>query len=131
MIEGDLGLMFGGAMLAFVGIALFGILLLYVYGSFCLMKIAKKTNTELAWLAWIPIANLFLLAMIADKEWWWALIVILGGIVPIIGIIASLGAFIYLSWLVCEKLNKPGWLSILMLIPIVNLVILGYLAFSD
>ncbi|MBI1941575.1 MAG: hypothetical protein HYS33_08730, partial [Acidobacteria bacterium] len=50
---------------AFLG-AMLGIMLLvfavfYVYSSLALQTIAKKTNTENAWLAWIPIANVILM----------------------------------------------------------------------
>lgn len=53
-MAGGMMAMFAGFMLVFavIGIAF------YVYFAICLMKIAKKTNTENAWMAWIPIANL-------------------------------------------------------------------------
>jgi len=34
-------------------------------------------------------------------------------------------------WKICEARNKPGWLSLLMFVPIANLVIPGILAFAD
>jgi hypothetical protein len=36
-------------------------LAIYVYIAYSIMVIANKTNTENSWLAWIPIANLYLL----------------------------------------------------------------------
>ena len=42
----------------------------YVYTSWALMRIAKRAKTEPAWLAWIPIANNYLLAKIAKMHWW-------------------------------------------------------------
>jgi uncharacterized membrane protein YhaH (DUF805 family) len=33
-------------------------------------------------------------------------------------------------WKVCEARGKPGWLSLLFLIPVVNFIIPGYLAWS-
>ncbi len=62
------------------GMLLFGVgggLVLYIYIAICLMFIAQKTGTKYPWLAWIPIANVFLMAMIAKKPWWWALIIVL------------------------------------------------------
>ena len=50
------------------GIILVVIFIVYVIYSFLLMKIAQKTKTENAWLAWIPIANIFLMAFIAKKN---------------------------------------------------------------
>ena len=37
------------------------VFIFYIYYAICLMFIAKKTNTAPAWLAWIPIGNLFLM----------------------------------------------------------------------
>jgi len=45
-------------------------LALYVYSSWALMTIAKKTDTPNAWLAWIPIANLYLMTQVAQIPWW-------------------------------------------------------------
>lgn len=118
--------MFGAFIAAFLVVGI----IMYVISAFALMKIAQKTNTENAWLAWIPIANIFLMVFMAKKEWWWALIILLAGIVPIIGSIVSIGVLIYVWWLICEKLNKPGVLSLLLLIPVVNLIFFLYLAFS-
>lgn len=115
---------------AFMGVLAVGFIVMYVVLAITLMKIAQKTNTDNAWLAWIPIANLFLIVFCAKKEWWWGLIILFAGIIPIIGSIASLAAMIYMWWLICEKLNKPGPLALLMLIPVVNLVFMLYLAFS-
>jgi len=36
-----------------------------------LQTIATKTNTENAWLAWIPVVNLILMLNIAKKPIWW------------------------------------------------------------
>jgi hypothetical protein len=40
---------------------------IYIYMSMALMTIATKTNTPNGWLAWIPIANIFLMLQIARK----------------------------------------------------------------
>ena len=125
-----------------LGLGIGGGLILYIYTAVCLMLIAQKTNTKYSWLAWIPIANVFLMAMIAQKPWWWALIIVLA-----YGIAASLlnGAAAWLGWIIyivaivltliiwvaiCQARNKPGWWVILLLIPLVNIIILGVLAFS-
>jgi hypothetical protein len=91
--------------------------------SFVIQKIAHKTNTENAWLAWIPIANIFLLCSIANKSFLWILILF----VPFVGGIV----FTIIVWGgVAEACSKPSWLGILMLLPLVNFVIVTYLAFS-
>ncbi|MCK5586326.1 hypothetical protein KAJ02_09680 [Candidatus Bipolaricaulota bacterium] len=98
-------------------------LVLYAYVAFCLYTIAKKTNTENPWLAWIPIANIILACQIADKPWWWVFFFF----IPIANIVFA----ILVLWKIAEVRNKPGWLGILMIVPIANLVILGILAFAE
>jgi magnesium-transporting ATPase (P-type) len=120
----------------FAGIFLFMVIvaiMFYVYYALCLYFIAKKTAVEPAWLAWIPIANAFLMCKIADVSYLW----LLGLLVQFIPIISILGAiygfllFIYLWYKIILLRNKPVWLVILMFVPIANLVAMGYLAFSE
>jgi peptidoglycan biosynthesis protein MviN/MurJ (putative lipid II flippase) len=125
-----------------LGLGIGGGLIVYIYMALCLMFIAQKTNTAYPWLAWIPVANVFLMAMIAKKPWWWALIMVLaygiaaavlnsgagwlGWILYIVGII-----FTILIWIgICQARNRPRWWVVLLFIPIINLVIIGILAFS-
>ena len=62
---------------ALLGLGIGGGIIVYVYVALCLMFIAQKTDTPYPWLAWIPIANVFLMAMIAKKPWLWALIMVI------------------------------------------------------
>jgi hypothetical protein len=94
----------------------------YVFMALVLMGIAKKTNTPKGWLAWIPIANIFLLLMIARRPLWWFILLI----IPLVNII-----FAIIVWLDILKLRgKPWWWIILLLIPIVNIVCLAILAWG-
>ena len=102
------------------GLASIGV---YVWIALCLYIIAKKTNTENAWLAWIPVGNVILACLIAGKPWWWVFLFL----IPIANIVFAILVF----WKICEARNKPGWLALLMLVPIANLVIPGILAFTD
>lgn len=98
-------------------------LIFYIYLSFCIMKIAQKLGVENAWLAWIPIVNLWIIVQCAGKEWWWILLLF----IPIISIV-----FAIILWMaIAERRGKPSWLGILMIVPIANLIVPGYLAFSD
>ena len=112
-------------MLAFMFSGLWSLLSLaiYAYVAFCLYTIAKKTNTENPWLAWIPIANIVLACQIAGKPWWWVFFFF----IPIANIVFA----ILVMWKVAEARNKPGWLGILMIVPIANLVVCGIIAFAD
>lgn len=103
---------------------------IYVYSAIVLMTIAKKTKTKNGWLAWIPIANIYLMTQIAKVPWWYMLAFLLG-IIPIIGFLIILVVHTFLWWKICEARGKPGWLSLLMFIPLVNLVIMGVVAWKD
>lgn len=97
-------------------------LVLYAYFAFCLQRIAQKIGTENSWLAWIPIANMYLMCNMASKPVWWMVLMF----VPIANIIIGI-----LLWFeIIKALNKPGWLVVLMFVPIANFALFGYLAFS-
>lgn len=95
----------------------------YVYVSLALQTIATKTNTANAWLAWIPIANIFLMLSIGKKPMWWFLLFL----VPLLNII-----MLIIVWMaVAEARGKPSWWGILTIVPVANLVVPGVLAWSD
>ena len=96
---------------------------LYVYFSLCLMKIAQKTNTPNAWMAWIPIVNIVLMLQIAKQPVWWIILMLIPLVNLIIGIIV---------WMkVAEARGKPGWVGVLLIVPVAGLLVPGYLAFTD
>src|SRR5271155_5195923 len=83
-----------GFLLVFIGVA-------YVYMALALQTIAQKTNTANAWLAWIPIANLFLMLNIAKKPIWWIILFL----IPLVNIV-----MVILVWMgVAEARGKPNW----------------------
>jgi len=97
-------------------------LLIYVYVSLSLMKIAQKLGVENAWLAWIPIINLWILVQCAGKEWWWILLLF----IPLVNIVVQV-----IIWMaIAERRGKPSWTGILIIVPVVNIFMPGYFAFS-
>lgn len=107
----------------FLGIFLLLVAILYVYVAVCVMKIAEKTNTPDGWWAWVPILNIVLLIKIAGKPIWWIVLFL----IPLVNLIVAI-----LIWVgVCEARQKSPALVIGLLIPLVNLGVIGYLAFSD
>jgi Family of unknown function (DUF5684) len=111
----------------FLGAFLYTFLLIglaaYVYMSLALQVIANKTNTPNGWLAWIPIANAFLLVMIAKKPLWWLLLFL----IPVVNLV-----ILVMLWMgVAEARNKPNWWGILIIVPVANLIVPGYLAWAD
>lgn len=107
------------------------LLLIYAFPAFTLQRIASKTSTPNGWFAWIPIMNLILHCDIAKKPRWWTLIMILILAVPIAGLIAAFVMYIILWMRIAEARSKPGWLGLLMLVPVLGITFLhAYLAFS-
>lgn len=107
-----------------------GGLVVYIYMALALMTIAKKTNTPNGWLAWIPIANIYLMTQIAQVPAWTMLIIFVG-FVPVIGSLAVLAVMLWWWWKIAERRNQPGWLGILLIVPVVDLIIPGLLAWYD
>lgn len=94
----------------------------YIYFAICLQTLAKKTDTPNGWLAWIPVANIFLMLQIAQKPLWWFILLL----IPLVNII--IGIIIWMK--IAERMGKPNWLGILLIVPVVGIIIPGYLAFS-
>ncbi len=109
----------GGALMVLIFVCLAA----YIYSSLALQTIANKTNTENAWLAWIPIANIFLMLQVAKKPIWWIILCF----IPLVNII-----ILIMVWMgVAEARGKPSWWGILIIVPLVNLIVPGYLAWAD
>ena len=98
-------------------------LALYVWLALTLYFIANKTDTRNSWLAWIPIANLYLMCKVAGRSGWWTILFF----IPLVNLI--FGVIIWMA--IARARNQPSWLGILMIIPIANLIVLGILAFSE
>lgn len=105
-------------------IVLGGILLLcvrYVWPAICLQVIGNKTGTLNTWLAWIPIANIYLMCKIARKSGWLTLLFF----VPVVNIV-----ILIIIWMdIANLLKMSSWWGVLMIIPGLNLIIIGRFAF--
>lgn len=108
---------------------IFGIVA-YVYGALCLQFIAKKTNQGPVWMAWVPVANLFLMARIAGIPYTW-LFIFLAGFIPYIGALVTMGFAGYIWWKISEARGKPGWIGILCVLPLISFAGMGILAFTE
>ena len=118
--DGTLPALFAGGMLLFVFVIAVAA---YVYFALALSTIATKTNTENAWLAWIPIANAVLMLNIAKKPIWWIVLFLIPLVSIVIAIIVWMG--------IAEARGKPNWWGILLIVPVVGLIVPGYLAWAD
>jgi hypothetical protein len=94
-----------------------------LYYSLCLYRIAGKLDVDGAWVAWVPIVHYYWPVVgAAAKPAWWIILLL----VPVVNVFIS----IYLWIRISENLGRNRWMGLLMLLPLVNLVYLGMLAFS-
>lgn len=128
-----------GLMGALAGVAIFAILVgigFYIYMALAMMKTAQRLGTPNAWLAWIPVGNLVLMANMA-KMHWWPVLLLIAMIIPFVNVLASIGLMVFTiiwQWKICEARNKPGWWAIILIVPLVGsiwgLIMWGILAWS-
>lgn len=130
MVSPELAAGFAALIVAFLAIFLIVGIAVYIYSAFALMTIAKKTNTENAWLAWIPIANIYLMTQIAKVSGLWTLAILVSAI-PTVGMLAFLAFSVWMWWKISEARGFPGWFGLLQLVPIVNLIIMGVIAWGE
>lgn len=97
-------------------------LAVYFWLAICIQTIANKTFTPNSWLAWIPIANIYLTCKIAGKPGWWTVLFF----IPLLQLVIY--AIVWVA--IAKARNQPSWTGILMLIPGANLIVAGVLAFS-
>ncbi len=109
-------------LMGFYSVFLVILVLAYVYVSLCIFLIARKLNVAGAWMAWIPIIQVFPFIASASKPAWWVLLLL----VPIVNMFVS----IYLWMCITENLGREKWFALLMLVPVVNIIYMGVLAFS-
>lgn len=113
----------GGAFGGLIGL-LFGIVA-YVFGSYCFQKIYQRLGMENAWLAWVPIANNWIMYRAGDQSGWW----IVGLFIPFVNFVALI--FLIIAFVnIFQKLGKSPWMILLFIIPIVNFWLMYHLAFS-
>jgi len=89
-----------------------------------MMRTAQRLNIENAWLAWIPIANIYLMSQMAGMHWW-PILLLIASFIPFIGFLATIALAIFSLvwfWKICEHRNRPGWWALLILIPLFNII---------
>ena len=119
-----------GGLMAFLGAYFLILAAVFVFYAICNWKIFEKAGVE-GWKALIPGYNMWILAEIAGKPGWWG-IVGLGGIIPIIGIVASIAGFVLYILIAIElakSFGKESWFAVLLIV--VPIVALAMLAFGD
>lgn len=114
---------FSGTLLGFAFFFVLIAIAIYIYYAMAFQRMAQKINIPNDWYAWIPGLNLVLIFRIANRPLWWMVFLIIPGVNIVVNIIV---------WMdVAKAMRKPEWLGILIAVPVVNLAVPGYLAFSD
>ena len=131
------------------------VLVFYAYFAICLQVIAAKTGTGNAWMAWLPVFNIFLMLNISKIRYRMFLLPIavfvllavsaaavpinaLAGLIIVLAMMLNSIYFIFLMAYVWYRIStargKSTGLSavfcIMMFVSPLNLIALGYLAFS-
>jgi uncharacterized membrane protein YhaH (DUF805 family) len=120
----------------------------YLFFCFCCMLICKKTSNEPGILVWLPVLQVFPLLRAAGMSGWWFFLFLAAPLgmapllawqpgmsewwfllVPLLGLNAIVG--IVWSVRICQTRGKSGWLGLLFLLPVTNLFVFLYLAFSN
>ena len=100
-----------------------GLFALYLYFSYCVYRIARKAEVDHAWLAFVPLLQLFILVEASGKSWPW----LLGLMIPVVDILA----LVVIGMGLADQRGRNSWLGILLAIPGLNLLFLTYLAFFE
>ena len=87
-----------------------------------LQTLAKKTDTPNGWFGWVPFLNVVLMIQIAQKPLWWLLLLM----VPFVNLVVA--ALIFMG--VAHRVNKPRWVALVALVPVLGWFVLPYLAFT-
>ncbi len=77
---------------------------LYIIEVLPVFVIAKKSAHEYAWLAFVPIANFWLLCDMADLEAWFIIL----WLVPYVDVLF----FGVICWRIAENANKSDWIGL-------------------
>lgn len=88
--------------------------------AIALMVLADKTKSEIPkWFAWIPFLNLILTIDVSGLPIWTFIFFFLE-VIPFVGWILTWIFNIYVWWKIAERVGKPGWYSLLNLIPLIG-----------
>ncbi len=97
------------------------VLVLFVYAGASIQELAKDAKTENVWLSWVPIIQFFYCISIVKKPGFWYLLYLVPGVNLV---------FLALTWMELAKFrNVNKWAGLLILVPGVQILLPGYLAF--
>lgn len=105
-----------------------------IYHAIVLHTLAGRTGNGGEWMAWVPLVHIYLACEIGGRPPWWILLYLIGYVGAGVGfgllMILPLVADVFTWWGIAQARGKPGPLGILAIIFPLNLLMIGYLAFS-
>jgi hypothetical protein len=94
----------------------------YLLSCYCYQRICQKAQVPAGALVWIPVLQFIPLFRVAHLSAWLLLLLIIPGV--------NIFVFLLLWAGICVSLRRSPWLAAVFLIPILNLGLIPYLAFS-
>jgi len=98
-------------------------MLTYIWMAFCLSTIARRLHYERSYLAWIPVANLYLACRIANKPVSW----VFYSLLPVLNILVLANIWSVIA----VRCGKPPWFGLMVVVPVIGLLFALMLAYSN
>lgn len=96
---------------------------MYIFYSLVLYTIGKKVGEPGGWMAWVPLLNMFYMVKVAGLSGVMAFLFL----IPLVNVVFQ----IYVYMKIAGRRGFEEWMGLLILIPFVNLVVMGYLAWGE
>lgn len=94
----------------------------WLFFSYCLLLICRKTGTEPGVLVWLPVLQMIPMFRAAGMSAWW----VLGMCVPLVNLVG----LVLWSFKIAKARSKGVFTAILLILPVTNILAFLYLAFA-
>lgn len=111
-----------GFFAVYLGVVLCMGLVFYLYSSITTMVTAKKLGVDNAWMAFVPILNVYLMNTMAGLDTWMFLLVLVPGV--------NFVYMIYVYMKIAERRGFENWVGLLILVPFIGIFIPAYIAWG-
>lgn len=95
---------------------------IYLFFAYCLVALGRKLQDSRPWWGWIPVMQVLLMLRLAGLSYWFFLALL----IPFVNIAVAIWVWVRIA----KRLSKPAWVGALMVVPGLDLFVLGYLALS-
>jgi hypothetical protein len=104
----------------------------YALAAYPVYRIAKATHdrADEAWFAWVPILSTVLMCRIGRVSAW-SMLVLLLGILPIVGLLISLGYSLFLWVKIGDRFGRTGLAVLAGLLPVIGAWVFAFQITSE